>query len=77
MNGEDDDATQFGLREVACNKHGCQIKVILLTRCLLWKRYNRQRPKLSLLDKTPWTQNDTWIAPNAVVAGDVELYDQA
>lgn len=38
--------------------------------------YNRQRPKLSLLDKTPWTQADTWIAPNAVVAGDVDLYDQ-
>ena len=39
--------------------------------------YNRQRPKLSLLDKTPWTQGDTWIAPNAVVAGDVDIYDQA
>ena len=38
--------------------------------------YNRQRPKLSLLDKTPWTQPDTWIAPNAVVAGDVDIYDQ-
>ena len=39
--------------------------------------YNRQRPKLSLLDKSPWTQPDTWIAPNAVVAGDVDIYDQA
>lgn len=38
--------------------------------------YNRQRPKLSLLDKSPWTQPDTWIAPNAVVAGDVDIYDQ-
>lgn len=38
--------------------------------------YNRQRPKLSLLDKSPWTQADTWIAPNAVVAGDVDIYDQ-
>ncbi|GAX77257.1 hypothetical protein CEUSTIGMA_g4703.t1 [Chlamydomonas eustigma] len=38
--------------------------------------YNRQRPNLSLLDKTPWTQPDTWIAPNAVVAGDVDIYDQ-
>jgi hypothetical protein len=38
--------------------------------------YNRQRPKLSLLDKSPWTQSDTWIAPNAVVAGDVDIYDQ-
>ncbi len=38
--------------------------------------YNRQRPKLSLLDKSPWTQLDTWIAPNAVVAGDVDVYDQ-
>ncbi len=38
--------------------------------------YNRQRPKLSLLDKTPWTQPDTWIAPNAIVAGDVDIYDQ-
>lgn len=39
--------------------------------------FNRQRPKLSLLDKSPWTQPDTWIAPNAVVAGDVDIYDQA
>jgi hypothetical protein len=39
--------------------------------------YNRQRPKLSLLDKSPWTQPDTFIAPNAVVAGDVDIYDQA
>lgn len=38
--------------------------------------YNRQRPKLSLLDKSPWTQADTWIAPSAVVAGDVDCYDQ-
>ena len=38
--------------------------------------YNRQRPKLSLLNKTPWTQPETWIAPNAVVAGDVDIYDQ-
>ncbi|KAG1670113.1 hypothetical protein FOA52_013689 [Chlamydomonas sp. UWO 241] len=38
--------------------------------------YVRQRPKLSLLDKSPWCQPDTWIAPNAVVAGDVDIYDQ-
>lgn len=38
--------------------------------------YNRQRPIISLLDKTPWTQGDTWIAPNAVVAGDVDIYDE-
>lgn len=38
--------------------------------------YNRQRPLLPLLDKAPWTQDDTWIAPNAVVVGDVDLYDQ-
>lgn len=38
--------------------------------------YNRQRPKLALLDKSPWMQPDTWVAPNAVVAGDVDIYDQ-
>jgi len=29
-----------------------------------------------LLDKVPWIQSDTWIAPNAVVSGDVDIYDQ-
>jgi hypothetical protein len=38
--------------------------------------YNRQRPLLPLLDKVPFIQDDTWIAPNAVVVGDVDLYDQ-
>lgn len=38
--------------------------------------YNRQRNVLSILDKTPWTQPCTWIAPNAVVAGDVDIYDR-
>ncbi len=38
--------------------------------------YNRQRSVLALLDKTPWLQPCTFIAPNAVVAGDVDIYDK-
>lgn len=38
--------------------------------------YNRQRNLLPLLDKMPWIQQDTWVAPNAVVAGDVDIYDK-
>lgn len=36
--------------------------------------YNRQR-NIVYLDSVPWIQPDTWIAPNAVVAGDVDIYD--
>uniref|UniRef100_A0A7S0R823 Gamma carbonic anhydrase n=1 Tax=Chlamydomonas leiostraca TaxID=1034604 RepID=A0A7S0R823_9CHLO len=38
--------------------------------------YNRQRNLLPVLDKVPWIQQDTWIAPNAIVAGDVDIYDK-
>lgn len=38
--------------------------------------YNRQRNLLPLLDKVPWVQPDTWVAPNAVVTGDVDIYDK-
>lgn len=38
--------------------------------------YNRQRNILPILDKAPFVQPDTWIAPNAVVAGDVDVYDK-
>lgn len=38
--------------------------------------YNRQRSVLALLDKAPWLQPCTFIAPNAVVAGDVDIYDK-
>jgi hypothetical protein len=38
--------------------------------------YLRQRNILPLLDKVPWYQADTYVAPNAVVVGDVDLYDQ-
>jgi len=39
--------------------------------------YNRQRNLMPLMDKTPWIQPDTWVAPNAVVLGDVDIYDKA
>lgn len=38
--------------------------------------YNRQRNVMPVLDKTPWIQPDTWIAPNALVIGDVDIYDK-
>ena len=38
--------------------------------------YNRQRNVMPLLGKRPLLQTDTWIAPNAVVVGDVDFYDQ-
>mmetsp|Transcript_8919 Transcript_8919/g.19023 ORF Transcript_8919/g.19023 Transcript_8919/m.19023 type:complete len:282 (-) Transcript_8919:609-1454(-) len=38
--------------------------------------YNRQRPIMPLLDKVPFYQADTWVAPNAVVIGDVDIYDK-
>mmetsp|Transcript_21041 Transcript_21041/g.58462 ORF Transcript_21041/g.58462 Transcript_21041/m.58462 type:complete len:291 (+) Transcript_21041:158-1030(+) len=38
--------------------------------------YNRQRNLLPIMDKVPWIQPDTWVAPNAVVSGDVDLYDK-
>ncbi len=39
-------------------------------------RYNRQRNLLPIMDKVPWIQPDTWVAPNAVVCGDVDIYDK-
>jgi hypothetical protein len=38
--------------------------------------YNRQRNLLALLDKVPNIEPDTWIAPNALVAGDVDIYQK-
>lgn len=38
--------------------------------------YNRQRNVMPVLDKVPWIQPDTWIAPNALVIGDVDIYDK-
>ena len=38
--------------------------------------YCRQRNLLPILDRVPFIQADTWVAPNAVVAGDVDLYDK-
>jgi hypothetical protein len=38
--------------------------------------YNRQRNILPLLDCTPSIEPDTWIAHNALVAGDVDIYQK-
>lgn len=38
--------------------------------------YNRQRNIMPVLHAGPWMQPDTYIAPNAVVVGDVDLYDK-
>lgn len=39
--------------------------------------YNRQRRLFPLLDKTPFFPVDVFIAPNAVVCGDVDIYGKA
>lgn len=39
--------------------------------------YNRQRTVLPLLDKEPFLQEPTWVAPSAVVVGDVDIYEKA
>lgn len=36
--------------------------------------YNRQRNLFSLLDKVPYYPVDLFVAPNAVVCGDVDIY---
>ena len=42
----------------------------------IFARYNRQRNLLPIMDKVPWIQPDTWVAPNAVVTGNVDIYDK-
>lgn len=39
--------------------------------------YNRQRQIVNLGNRVPTLAPDTWIAPNAVVVGDVDLYEKA
>eukprot|EP00798_Chlamydomonas_sp_ICE-L_P015921 gene15921-22055_t len=38
--------------------------------------YNRQRPIMGILDRSPFFQACTWVAPNATVIGDVDIYDK-
>lgn len=38
--------------------------------------YNRQRNSIMLNEKQPWIQKDTYIAPNAVVSGEVDVYNK-
>ncbi|KAI3428094.1 hypothetical protein D9Q98_006477 [Chlorella vulgaris] len=38
--------------------------------------YNRQRQLIILGNRVPTVAPDTWIAPNAVVVGDVDLYEK-
>jgi len=38
--------------------------------------YNRQRSILPLEDRVPSASPDSWVAPSAVVAGDVDVYDK-
>ncbi|KAL4443528.1 hypothetical protein ABPG75_011265 [Micractinium tetrahymenae] len=38
--------------------------------------YNRQRQFIILGNRVPTTAPDTWVAPNAVVVGDVDLYER-
>lgn len=36
----------------------------------------RQRSRIVLGDRVPTLSPDAWVAPNAVLVGDVDLYDQ-
>lgn len=36
----------------------------------------RQRSQITLGDRVPTLSPDAWVAPNAVLVGDVDLYDQ-
>ncbi|PSC72532.1 Gamma carbonic anhydrase-like mitochondrial [Micractinium conductrix] len=38
--------------------------------------YNRQRQFIALGNRVPTAAPDTWVAPNAVIVGDVDLYDR-
>lgn len=38
--------------------------------------YNRQRNSIMLNERKPWTQLDTYIAPNAVLSGEVDVYNK-
>ena len=38
--------------------------------------YCRQRNMMPLLGAVPWFQSDTYVAPNATVIGDVDIYDK-
>lgn len=46
----------------------------LLPACL--QLYNRQRQFVNLGLRVPTIAPDTWVAPNAVIVGDVDLYDK-
>mgnify|MGYP007061247885 FL=1 len=38
--------------------------------------YNRTRQLINLGQRVPTLAPDTWIAPNAVIVGDVDLYER-
>lgn len=38
--------------------------------------YNRQRQLINLGNRVPTVAPDTWVAPNAVIVGDVDLYER-
>lgn len=38
--------------------------------------YCRQRQQLPLGNRIPYTAPDAWIAPNAIIIGDVDLFDK-
>lgn len=38
--------------------------------------YNRQRSMMPLEDRVPETSVDSWVAPSAIVVGDVDIHDK-